>query len=761
MSTRYRMLVMTACMMALAVPANAVVFLNEVFINPPGSLDATQEYIELMGTPGKKLDGYAIAFTNGMQKKLYPLNSIPPYPEQEFDEFFSLDGLSLGANGILVIGNATSPFYSTLLTDSNFQNWDSIWNGGLDTPGKLENDGSNTVFLIRNRPGSTEANPNLSDLRWGKDVLVDAEVVRPVEDPEGSGNFFDQFGNGSVDKGEPNNIGGNTADLRGFTTPDDVLDDLEIVDEFSYEHDQGWEYDLDNRKVDAGICVGGTDDGSLCEDNDGCGGGGMCVGGSTLPGLPPRNVHAFDDPQGFNPDIFTRVDYRTKGPGWTPANGGTGAGPSGNNPQDTATEQWIRGESVTGSSGEGNGPWMFFDNSANANTDSIQPHLTNVPLWLADGVGDDYDFSSLYTYQIMAGRINPLATAFIPGDSDRDGDADSEDIDKIAAVFGDDDWIFSNSFATAPEGKAGDPASQTRPWDVNATGDNGIEPSDLQWTLNFQGETTGQIVGRQYDSTAPASTGVHLSSNAAVGCTVTASANVPGPRSITTLKVGDLVEFVVAGQVTSGANTTADQQNGIMQVVNDLDFATAGVLQVISVEPASPFQTTRAAIQTLQGTNGRSGIHSVNAYTTSFTQGLSSPASLYKVTCRAAGIGTTDVTVSPASLTGFAASTPLGLKVGHTDNNGNPASASYPSALNAVVLTTVLPDFDADGDVDTADYDHFATCATGPEIAQNSPSCQDTKLDGDADVDQSDFGILQRCFSGEDMAPAEDCDILP
>jgi len=116
-----------------AVPASlATVFINEVFINPPGSsADDTREFIELLGTPGRSLDGYAIALVNGALTKYYPLGSIPPRPvAQEIDEFFSLDGLRLGPNGLLVIGIGTSSMYPTLLADTNFRQWTTLWNGG-------------------------------------------------------------------------------------------------------------------------------------------------------------------------------------------------------------------------------------------------------------------------------------------------------------------------------------------------------------------------------------------------------------------------------------------------------------------------------------------------------------------------------------------------------------------------------------------------------------------------------------------------------
>lgn len=94
-------------LLIIGLDAQATVFINEVFINPQGSPDADREYIELLGTPGMKLDGYAIAVLNGTETKLYdpcdPCTVIPPVPAPEIDEFFSLDGLTLGDNGLLAL----------------------------------------------------------------------------------------------------------------------------------------------------------------------------------------------------------------------------------------------------------------------------------------------------------------------------------------------------------------------------------------------------------------------------------------------------------------------------------------------------------------------------------------------------------------------------------------------------------------------------------------------------------------------------------
>lgn len=270
-------------------------------------------------------------------------------PAPEIDEFFSLDGLTLGSNGllVLVVRNPSTFYFPDMLADSNWVKWANLWNGGLDVPGTINNDGSTTFLLIRNRPGRTESDPcDPNGLRWGKEIAHDAEYFSL-----GGDNY--QWGNGNLDRGEPLGLGGSdTLDLTGLGNAD-LSDDLEIVDEVSFEDGQGWEYDSDGRHVDDG---------------------------STFDGLPYRHVHAIDDPVNFNPDAISRVDYRIKGDGWTPADGATGEMASGNNWQDTATEQWIRGESTPGYLPEfGDAPVHFYLNDANSNPNAVQPYDTHVP----------------------------------------------------------------------------------------------------------------------------------------------------------------------------------------------------------------------------------------------------------------------------------------------------------------------------------------------------------------------------------------------
>jgi len=84
-------------------------------------------------------------------------------------------------------------------------------------------------------------------------------------------------------------------------------------------------------------------------------------------------------------------------------------------------------------------------------------------------------------------------------------------------------------------------------------------------------------------------------------------------------------------------------------------------------------------------------------------------------------------------------------------------AADVPNGTYDYLLPTqamVAADFDADCDVDTADYLFFESCLTGPDLGPPAGNCRSADLDGDDDVDQEDFGLFQRCLSGTGT-PAE------
>ncbi|MEO0631619.1 MAG: lamin tail domain-containing protein, partial [Planctomycetota bacterium] len=82
--------------------AQSQVVINEVMHDPPGS-ESNWEYIELYGKPGMDLTGYAIGlFKGGADENGDDL----PETIAEIDEAFTLDGLTLGADGFLVLVNS-------------------------------------------------------------------------------------------------------------------------------------------------------------------------------------------------------------------------------------------------------------------------------------------------------------------------------------------------------------------------------------------------------------------------------------------------------------------------------------------------------------------------------------------------------------------------------------------------------------------------------------------------------------------------------
>ena len=152
----------------LAGAAHGQIVINEVFENPPGSIDEYWEYVEIYGYPGASLDGYLIALVKGGAD----LNgdNVPERPA-EIDECFALDGYSIGSNGLFVLYNDILGFSfipdlvapgTTLATFSNTHV------PSTDTAGKLSNDDSSTYVLVRRRPADSPYGTS-----WRKDVNPD------------------------------------------------------------------------------------------------------------------------------------------------------------------------------------------------------------------------------------------------------------------------------------------------------------------------------------------------------------------------------------------------------------------------------------------------------------------------------------------------------------------------------------------------------------------------------------------------------------
>jgi hypothetical protein len=86
-----------------------------------------------------------------------------------------------------------------------------------------------------------------------------------------------------------------------------------------------------------------------------------------------------------------------------------------------------------------------------------------------------------------------------------------------------------------------------------------------------------------------------------------------------------------------------------------------------------------------------------------------------------------------------------------------PGAANSPQKLLVnLVVSTLRPDFDSDGDVDDSDLAHIQSCLTGPGWP-TVPECADADLDDDGDVDITDFSRFEPCVGGSNSPPPLDC----
>jgi len=197
-----------AVLLATGSAASAQLVINEAFENPPGGSDELWEFIEFYGPPGMALDGYAVALlkggtdTNG--------DDIPENPA-EIDEAFTLDGLTIGSNGLLLLVNDTGGgSFSELLADpeTTIAYFSQQHIPTSDTPGKLANDWSSTYALVRKRPDAG----GQYGTAWRKEVDHDEN--------------FDSL----VDFGPP---------FQNFGSP---IEPYQMVDDIAWSHSGGKEY---------------------------------------------------------------------------------------------------------------------------------------------------------------------------------------------------------------------------------------------------------------------------------------------------------------------------------------------------------------------------------------------------------------------------------------------------------------------------------------------------------------------------------------
>lgn len=210
----------------LATCAPAQVVINEVLQNPPGDAsasDAFAEYIELYGPPGFDLTGYAVACFKGGSDA--DGNDVPENPA-EIDEAFSLDGLSIGTNGFLVLynGTAANSFIPLFLAPgSNSASFITKHIPTTDTAGNLSNDDSSTYLLVRRRAATTGGFPTAFRKDINPDVDFDGRIDFGIETP--------------------------LATQGGQSQPAaSRIDPLQIIDEFAWSDNGGKEYVRDSEQ---------------------------------------------------------------------------------------------------------------------------------------------------------------------------------------------------------------------------------------------------------------------------------------------------------------------------------------------------------------------------------------------------------------------------------------------------------------------------------------------------------------------------------
>ncbi len=217
------------------------VVINEFVQNPPGSgsNDDLNEYIELYGKPGMSLDGYAIAILAGGQDDgddiPGPLTAGDPGDEiPEIDEAFTLDGLSIGSNGFLVLYSTTSGGASNIPAilpgATTRRSYSASHIPTTDTAGKVKNDGSISVVLVRKRPDHS--------------MSGSTSVYGPAYAWRKEPNFDVDF-NSRVDFGYETSLPGVLPPSQSGAL---ALEPYQMVDDLAYSNEGGKEYVRSNEQ---------------------------------------------------------------------------------------------------------------------------------------------------------------------------------------------------------------------------------------------------------------------------------------------------------------------------------------------------------------------------------------------------------------------------------------------------------------------------------------------------------------------------------
>lgn len=409
--------------LSTALTANAQVVVNEVYCNPPGSgnTDDRWEFVELYGPPGMNLTGYCLAsvFGGGDPNG----NDIPgPLPAgwdggdevPEIDEAWSLDGLTIGANGLLVLynnggNNSFIPGLSDPQTTRQAFNVASV--PTVDVGTRIKNDGSATFILVRKRPfhsinaqgisvyhGATNAYPANTLVSgpltyptdilyaWRKDINPDVNFDGLLD--------FDGMGVLAVGGG-PNPAETPINSERAATPPVGQpwqMDAYQMVDDLAWSNGGGKEYSRSKQQE-------------------------------------------LSDTAGFNPDGASRVAYYGENPelGNTFISGEMST-------SRTADEEWVYGDVSDVP------PLLSYNPAAvGGPTDPSGPTYNDLGQLDPAGTNRLNDLN-LAGFKLTPGRFNDVdATAtggrntvqfrFVPGDFNFDGVVDCQDREMIQARF--------------------------------------------------------------------------------------------------------------------------------------------------------------------------------------------------------------------------------------------------------------------------------------------------------------------------------------
>lgn len=153
----------------------AELYINEIYFDPPASLDSTHEYLELRGTPDMLLDHHYLIFIENEDV------SAGTGSVGEIDHIFDLTGKSIGNNGFLTLRQKNSPYTNISPGTNDYVNEGPLPAWGTNPTNNtlnftstgllIENSGF-TALLIRNDGDPVTNKPTLGfDLDVGNDGL--------------------------------------------------------------------------------------------------------------------------------------------------------------------------------------------------------------------------------------------------------------------------------------------------------------------------------------------------------------------------------------------------------------------------------------------------------------------------------------------------------------------------------------------------------------------------------------------------------------